>query len=285
MDMGTALKLPPAKTSSRSLRDRKGRFFWQPLIIVVSVHVVAVFAPFYFSFSNLYGFLIAHLLVGGVGASLGLHRYFSHRVFTCSPFVAGVLGVLASLNLQNGPITWAMYHRAHHRFTNRRGDPHSAAMGFFWSHFSWLFFVAPNGFRKNSVSVRDLSASRFLRFIDRHQLLLNGSIAGIFAVLTQDLGLFLWVFPLRLVVIWHSVWLINSYAHSARFSQSRHTLKIKNDPTLSVLMYGEGWHANHHLSPGEAYMGSKWYEIDWAYGILWVLHHLHIIRLKSRHAL
>ena len=35
-----------------------------------------------------------------------------------------------------------------------------------------------------------------------------------------------------------------------------------NNPILGVLVWGEGWHNNHHANPGDWRFGQKWWQID-----------------------
>lgn len=271
--------------SGESSKKRSGVFTWRPFFVVISVHILAVIALFYYSIPNLIGFLIAHFLVGCIGGVIGLHRYFSHKSFRCPTWFENLLGFLATLNLQQGPITWSMYHRAHHRFSENQGDPHSAMKGFFWSHIGWLFFLAPNGFRKRTVSVLDLRPSKVLAWLDNNHLLVNIISGGLFLLAAQDLGLFLWVFPLRIVVVWHTTWLINSYVHSAPLIAGPNTkTKIFNSPLVSLLLYGEGWHLNHHRHPGLPRAGLTLSQFDPAFWILLVCRQLGLIEFNKSYS-
>ncbi|MGE3388348.1 MAG: acyl-CoA desaturase [Bdellovibrionales bacterium] len=257
----------------------RGRFSWPPVAIVVVVHILALCALPFFSWRNVGAFLISHFLVGCLGTVIGLHRYFSHRSFYCPAWFEILLGFLGTLSFQQGPITWAMYHRAHHRFTENEGDPHSASRGFMWSHMLWLFYIAPNGFRKNSVSVKDLMRSKWLVFFDRHHLLVNIVTPIIFYLATRDLGMTLWVFPLRTVVFWHSTWAVNSYVHRATWREGPSGI-IRNSLLMTLLVYGDGWHFNHHQYPALARAGLLPFQIDPAYWLLLSLKYMKIIRFS-----
>lgn len=269
--------------SNKAIRHSRGKFVWQPVVVVAFIHLLAIYSLNFFSSKNFAGFLVSHFLVGGLGAVIGLHRYFSHHSFRCKKWVEYTLAIFGTLNWQHGPITWAMYHRAHHRFNEGPGDPHSASNGFLWSHFLWLFYLSPNGFRKNFVSIRDLSSDRFLCWIDRHHTSFNIAAIVAFYFATGDLGLTLWVFPARIVAVWHSTWLINSYIHSAKFKPQKQDVRlIKNSWLLSILMYGDGWHRNHHHHPALPRAGLKWFEFDPAFQILRILNWIGIIQFTAK---
>ena len=86
----------------------------------------------------------------GFGATLGLHRYFTHRSFRASPMVAYLLGAGACFAMQGAIIRWVADHRRHHRLEDRPGDPHSPSVtptgrflsplaGFVHAYCGWMF--------------------------------------------------------------------------------------------------------------------------------------------------
>ncbi len=82
-----------------------------------------------------------------VGATVGFHRYFTHRVFKATRPVRVALAAVGSMAFQGPVIAWVADHR-HHAFTDKEGDPHSpwlfgtsataVAKGFWHSHFGWM---------------------------------------------------------------------------------------------------------------------------------------------------
>ncbi len=59
------------------------------------------------------------------GVSVSMHRYFSHKAFQTSRGFEIFLFIIGSSVLQYSPLYWASFHRKHHRFPDRPGDPHS----------------------------------------------------------------------------------------------------------------------------------------------------------------
>jgi fatty-acid desaturase len=57
---------------------------------------------------ELASFVPIALLYIGIPMSVCLHRYFSHKAFETSRPVQFVLGVIACLAYQGGPLWWAM---------------------------------------------------------------------------------------------------------------------------------------------------------------------------------
>jgi stearoyl-CoA desaturase (delta-9 desaturase) len=178
-----------------------------------------------------------------------------------------------------GPVmTWVADHRKHHAHTDQEGDPHSphghggglkgALAGLYHAHVGWLFDRA--GMASPQRYAKDLYEDRGMRAIDRGFLafvlagfvlpfLLGWAIGGtIEAALT---GL-LWGGAVRLLVLHHVTFSINSLCHF--FGRRRFDTgdESRNLAWLSLLSFGEAWHNNHHAFPTSAAHGMRWYELD-----------------------
>ena len=247
------------------------------IAVVAVIHLLAVVSLFFVTPTAIIALLVAHLLTGGFGISIGFHRFLAHRSFETSPLTGGFLALMGTLAFQRGPISWVAFHRAHHQRENRTGDPHASIKGFWWSHMLWIFKVGPNGFhfRKMRRSLKDISNNRFLKFLERNHNLIN--------ILSWAL---LWAFfgisvalvagPLRIVIVWHSTWAINSICHH-RGIQGASSL---NKNWLAWLTYGEGFHKNHHQKQNSPRFSVHRNEIDFGYGIIKLMNLLHIVSIK-----
>ena len=118
--------------------------------------------------------LWAMLFMAGLGVTLGFHRLFSHRSFTTFRSVECALMILGC-TAGGAPFFWIATHRAHHRHSDREGDPHSPHIwagrplslmwGFWHSYFEWLHSY---GYAYEVSVVRDLIRRPDLVWIDRH---------------------------------------------------------------------------------------------------------------------
>ena len=205
------------------------------------------------------------------------HRYFSHRAFRTSRAAQLLFAVLGASAAQRGPLWWASHHRHHHAHADRPHDSHSARQhGFLWSHLGW--FLAPANFPARLDRVRDFARYPELRFLDRFDVAVPFLLAlGLFLV---DAQVFVWGFCVSTVALYHATFTINSLAH--RYGTRRYDTPddSRNNFWLALLTFGEGWHNNHHHSPGVARQGERWWELDLTYcglrllaalGIIWDL--------------
>ena len=109
-------------------------------IVMGLLHVGAVAAFFFFSWTNLFVALALHWCAVGFGISLGYHRLHTHRGYKTSKAFEYFLACCGTLTLEGGPIFWVATHRVHHQHSDKAGDPHSPSEGGFWAHMGWIMF-------------------------------------------------------------------------------------------------------------------------------------------------
>jgi len=72
----------------------------------------------------------------------------------------------------------------------------------------------------------------------------------------------LWGGAVRIFLLHHVTWSINSVCHffgTRRFAVDDHSTNVF---WLSLLSFGESWHHNQHAFPRSAVHGLRWWEID-----------------------
>ena len=201
------------------------------------------------------------------------HRCFSHRAFRVPRAVQFAGALLGAAAAQRGPLWWVAHHRAHHRATDRPGDPHSPVVdGMLRAHLLWLF--VPTNQHPDLRAVADLARFRELRALDRFHHLVPVSTAaaafGLGAALqslwpdlhTSGWQMLVWGFAVSTVLLYHSTFAVNSVAH--RFGKRRFATRddSRNNWLVALLTLGEGWHNNHHRFPASARQGLARLEID-----------------------
>jgi len=201
------------------------------------------------------------------------HRYFCHRSFTLSrraQFLAACLGASAA---QRGPLWWAAHHRQHHRAADRPGDPHSPVQDtLLYSHLLWMF--APENSATDTALVRDLAAYPELRLLDRfHHVVPGLTAAFLFAtgvvaghlwpgLHTSGPQLLVWAFSISTVLVYHATFAVNSIGHRIGRRPFETRDDSRNNWAVALVTLGEGWHNNHHRSPGSARAGFARWEFD-----------------------
>jgi stearoyl-CoA desaturase (delta-9 desaturase) len=124
----------------------------------------------------------------------------------------------------------------------------------------------------------DLYADPFYRALQHLGLPLQLALAGALFFL-GGWAWVVWGVFVRLVIAYHSTWLVNSAAHMLGYRTYRTTDCSTNCWWVALLSFGEGWHNNHHAFPFSARHGLRWFEIDMTW---WHVELLALLRLADR---
>jgi stearoyl-CoA desaturase (delta-9 desaturase) len=232
------------------------------------------------------GLLVAMTVLTGVGITSGFHRYFAHRTFEAKPWVRVLLQVLGCMAAQGGALSWACIHRRHHDCADGAGDPHSPNLhgpggwnrvrGLIHAHLTWMKrHDYPNVVRY----APDLLADKLAMRIDTYYywfVALGLSIPAIICGLARGnahgmLMGFLWGGVVRLVLVDHVIWSINSLHHAFGTRRFDTPERSRNGALFCLLSLGESWHNNHHAFPGSAWFGLAWYRPDPGYWFIRLL--------------
>jgi stearoyl-CoA desaturase (delta-9 desaturase) len=223
-------------------------------------------------------FAILYVLTG-LGVTVGFHRLFTHRSFKAPPAVRAILAVLGSAAIEGPVISWVADHRKHHAFSDRPGDPHSphvdhgvgwkgALRGLLHAHVGWLFRHDQRGARARYAP--DLLADPVIRFVDRTFVLWAVAGFGLAFVLGAAIGgsvaagltALLWGGAIRLLVLHHLTYSINSICHVFGRRTFATTDESRNVFWLALPTFGEAWHNNHHAFPTSARHGLGRWQLD-----------------------
>jgi stearoyl-CoA desaturase (Delta-9 desaturase) len=223
-------------------------------------------------------FAVTYVLTG-LGVTVGFHRLLTHRAFKTKPVVRGVLSALGSAAVEGPVIAWVADHRKHHAFADKEGDPHSphvdhgvgwsgALRGLLHAHMGWLFIHTQRGAKQRYAP--DLIADPVVAFVNRTFVLwavlgfvfpfaLGVALGG---TLTAGLTGMLWGGLVRMFLLHHMTYSINSICHF--FGRRRFPTEdeSRNVLWLSLLTFGESWHNNHHAFPTSAEHGMRRWELD-----------------------
>ncbi len=237
------------------------------------------------------GACVGLYVVRALGITVVYHRGLAHRSFRMPRPVQALGAVVAATAAQRGPLWWVAHHRAHHRRTDRVGDPHSPQVGgLLWSHLLWMF--ARENQEVDLSVVADLARWPELGLLDRfHHVapvalalatLLAGTVAAWAVPGAGVTGpqLVVWAFCVSTVLLWHSTFAVNSLGHSLGQRRFETRDASRNLWWLALLTMGEGWHNNHHRFPPSARLGLARSELDPGW---WVVLALSKARLATDH--
>jgi fatty-acid desaturase len=246
---------------------------WPTSVFMVVIHALTLlaFIPGNTTWAAVGVAIVLHWFTGCLGITLGWHRLIAHRSFQVPKWLEYFFVFCGSLACQHGPIDWIGLHRHHHRFSDQAVDHHNSGEGFWWSHMGWIFRDVPSLIDVDRFT-RDIANDPVYLFFNRYFFPLQFLLAvGLYAL--GGWPFVVWGVFVRLVVVYHCTWLVNSATH--KFGYRTYTTEdaSTNCWWVAVLTYGEGWHNNHHAFQHSARHGLKWWEID----LTW----MHIRLLKA----
>jgi len=216
-------------------------------------------------------------VVTGFGVTAGFHRLFTHRSFKANRVLKVTLAVAGSMALEGSMISWVAIHRRHHMFSDQPGDPHTpyrygtgvvgTVRGFIWAHVGWLFAADPTDPQRFAP---DLLRDRDLVVIDRlFPILSVTSLTIPFAIgwmlygtWAGAVGAFVWAGLIRMLVLHHVTWSINSVCHLWGRRPFVTGDRSTNVAALALISFGESWHNFHHAAPASARHGALPRQMD-----------------------
>ncbi len=229
---------------------------------------------------------VAFYVFTGFGISVGFHRLFAHRSFKAHRVLKIVLAVAGTMALEGSVISWVTTHRRHHVFSDRPGDPHSpvshgtntptATRGFLWAHVGWLFASDPTSQKRYAP---DLLRDRDLVVVDRlfpalavlSLVIPLGIGFAVTGTVGGALGVFLWAGLIRMALLHHVTWSINSVCHLWGRRPFATGDNSANVASLALVSFGESWHNFHHAAPASARHGVLAHQVDLAAGLIGLL--------------
>jgi stearoyl-CoA desaturase (delta-9 desaturase) len=207
------------------------------------------------------------VLFGFVSFSVtaGYHRCFAHKSYVSHPALQAWYLFMGAMALQNSALKWSSDHRDHHRYVDKDWDPYSIKRGGLWAHILWLFYA--EAAERTYENVPDLQANKLVRWQYRWNNWI-GIVAGlgiptlVGAFFGRPVGGLLWGGFLRIVVIHHTTFMVNSVAHLWGSRPYTEENSARDNGLLAFVTNGEGYHNFHHKFPSDFRNGVRWYQWD-----------------------
>ena len=221
--------------------------------------------------------LLAFYLMTGMSVTGGYHRCFSHRSHEARWPLRLFYAVFGASAFQDSIVRWSSDHRSHHKYVdNHPSDPYSSKKGFFWSHMGWIFVHV--GEQRPVEGVDDLKADPIVRWQEKWLwpiaifvgFFLPAIVGGVIGLiypstggwLARAIGGFVWGGLIKVVVIHHTTFLINSAAHWTGRQPYDSSNTSKDNDILAFLTLGEGYHNFHHAFVADYRNGIRWWQFD-----------------------
>jgi stearoyl-CoA desaturase (Delta-9 desaturase) len=236
-------------------------------------------------------FFVLHWYLSLFAQTFFLHRYSAHKAFTMSKGWERFFFIFCYITQGSSylsPWAYGIMHRIHHAYTDTEDDPHSPTydknlMAMMWRtkkiYAGILYKQIPvdEKFTKNVPDWRwfDLWANSNLS-----RLLWIGVYVWFYIVFAPSLW-FLLLIPVHAAMgPIHGV-IINWFAHKYGDINHEQDNTSKNLFKVDWLMFGEGYHNNHHKFPSRTNFATHKGEFDFCYPIILLLSKLKVIRIAK----
>ena len=209
---------------------------------------------------------ITMYLAVGMSICAGYHRFFSHKSYEAHPAVQVFYAIFGAMAAQNSILWWSSSHRVHHKYVDKDWDPYNISRGFWWAHIVWIFYK--NDQRDDSFeNSPDLLKNKVVMWQHRwHKVILIvagfGLPTAIGAAFGDPIAGLLWGGFLRIAVIHHTTFFVNSLAHTLGEPSFNAEVSARDNWFVALMTLGEGYHSFHHRFPADFRNGIQWYHWD-----------------------
>ena len=243
---------------------------WVNIAFLTLTPVIGVVGTALYTYFHGFHLWMLLLMVGmylAVGFSIcaGYHRFFSHKTYEASPIVQVFFAIFGALAAQNSILWWSASHRVHHKYVDHDWDPYNIQRGFWWAHILWIFYKNPAA--SNFDNSPDLLKNPIVMWQHKwHKVILIvvgfGLPTLIGAAFGDPIAGLLWGGFLRIVVIHHTTFFVNSLAHALGEPLYNAEVSARDNWMVALLTLGEGYHSFHHRFPSDFRNGIRWYQWD-----------------------
>ena len=225
-------------------------------LVSLAMTIAGVFI-FDFTWVSLAYVLVGYFLYSGIGVSMTLHRYYSHHSFEFKrDILKWICTWFAIVAGRGSPLGWVYVHRTHHKFADTLQDPHdptTVGLKIFFPH------LLQYGDTINKRLIIDMLGKIHVN-INKYYLLFIVFWSIALLMISPSVFYFFYVIPFTLSYIALDLFVFLSHTYGYRNFETRDT--SKNNWFISLILWGEGWHNNHHKNPGNFTTKIKWWEVD-----------------------
>ncbi|MGK5552948.1 acyl-CoA desaturase [Actinomadura kijaniata] len=282
----------PVRPQARPELDPEGQGVAERVLVAVftGIPFLALFAAIplawnsgWLGWSDVVLTAVFYFLSAG-GITVGYHRYFTHGSFKAKRPLKIFMAVAGSMAMEGPVITWVADHRRHHKHSDKEMDPHSPwrfgddwkalAKGLLWAHYGWLFDgnrTNKERFAKDLLNDKDINAiHRWFPGLVAVSMILPGVLGGLMTMSWHGAVTgFLWAGLVRITLVHHVTWSINSICHTFGKEDFEVRDKSRNVWWLAIPSLGESWHNLHHSDPTCARHGVLKGQIDISARVIW----------------
>lgn len=244
---------------------------WPYVFMFIGTPIAAIIGTTYVvATGQLYWQTFTLMMVFGALSALsitaGYHRYFSHLTYKSAWPVKLFYLLFGAQAVQGSVLEWSTDHRNHHRYTDTDKDPYNAHRGFWYCHLGWLLVLDPS--KRDFSNVDDLKADKMVELQHNYYVPLLIFMSFVLPMLIAGflwgdfLGGLLIAGLLRMVIVHHFTFCINSICHIFGNQEYSDQHTARDNWITALFTFGEGYHNYHHQFPKDYRNGIRYYHYD-----------------------
>lgn len=224
-----------------------------------------------------FGLFFFYCCATGLSITLGYHRLFSHISFKAKWPVRLFVTLFGAAAFENSVFDWCSDHRRHHKHVDHDDDPYNINNGLFYAHMGWLLFkLKPEPPQDN---INDLRKDPMLVWQHKYvhliaifmSFILPAAIGYLYNGGQGAMTAFLFAGVLRVVVVQHATFFINSACHYIGNQPYSTKHSARDSWLMAIFTFGEGYHNYHHEFQHDYRNGVKPWQFDPTKWSIWAL--------------
>ncbi|KAJ2481641.1 stearoyl-CoA 9-desaturase [Coemansia sp. RSA 2131] len=264
------IQRPTYKQDKQPVEDRPllQRLHWVHIILLATTPLLALYGIATTNVrSETLALMVVVYLISGLGITAGYHRLWAHTAYSATYPLQVFLALAGSAAVQGSIFWWARDHRVHHRYTDTFRDPYNALEGFWHSHLGWML-VKKDRRRLGYADTSDLKTDPVIRWQHKYYPLLVLTFGVFVPILIAGLGWgdwrggFFYAVVLRMVLLHHATFCINSLAHTIGRRTYDDVQTARDSWITALVTMGEGYHNFHHQFPNDYRNAIRFYQYD-----------------------
>jgi stearoyl-CoA desaturase (delta-9 desaturase) len=124
----------------------------------------------------------------------------------------------------------------------------------------WMIHFAPAHDQVPRFT-KDIIDDPVYQFLQKNFIFLQIAL-GVVLYFLGGWPMVVWGIFVRIIWVYHCTWLVNSATHKFGYRTYESGDRSTNCWWVAILVFGEGWHNNHHAFQYSARHGLEWWEID-----------------------
>ena len=166
--------------------------------------------------------------------SLFIHRWATHNLWNPPVWFQNIMSVVSLTAMIGTPISYAAWHRNHHRYADTIADPHSP------KHSSWLYIIFRTHEQDYDLSLAtDRLRNKWQLFLTKYETMLVYMLNAILFLVLPTAWFLTWATAVAMTTFW--VMLVTGIMC--------HTDEVRDVPYMYPFAFSESFHRQHHIKP------------------------------------